>query len=294
MQISTSINVCFGQGPVRQQMKRVYDAGFRAMDINFNDWVDMEEDGRFFPFSEEQWNDWIQEIKSFVNDYGITLTQAHGPLFNIFEESPRGEHLRQMCEKSLRAAAKLNIPWVVFHAGTGAGDFSSREHIEALKAANHAFFDPLVKVAEEVHVGIALENMFNAALPADGGMYCSITEDLIDLVDSFHSEYVGICWDTGHAHVQGVDQRACFHQMGDRLKVLHVHDNNGLRDQHTAPFFGTINWKEITKGLAEINYQGDFTFESQTLIHQVPDSCKDAALHLLYKIGRQLVAQIKA
>ena len=57
MNVSTSINVMFGQGPVASQMKRVYDAGFRHMDINFNDWVDQKTGNGYFPCSEEQWQD---------------------------------------------------------------------------------------------------------------------------------------------------------------------------------------------------------------------------------------------
>ena len=59
MNVSTSINVMFGQGPVASQMKRVYDAGFRHMDINFNDWVDQKTGNGYFPCSEEQWQDWV-------------------------------------------------------------------------------------------------------------------------------------------------------------------------------------------------------------------------------------------
>lgn len=194
MNVSTSINVLFGHGTVSEQMKRVYDAGFRFMDINFCDWVESEENGTCFPSTEAQWDAWVQEIKTCAKQYGITLNQAHGPLFNIFEEGVRGEHLRVMCEKSIRAAHELGIPWVVFHAGTRDGDFSSKEHIAALKAENHAFFDPLVKVAEELHVGIAIENMSNHFEDSDE-MYCGTLDELLDLVDSFESEYVGICWD---------------------------------------------------------------------------------------------------
>lgn len=293
-EISTSINVCFGQGSVRRQMKRVYNAGFTAMDINFSDWVELSQNGRFFPYSEAVWADWTDEIKRFADDYGVKLNQAHGPLFNIFEEGRRGDHLRRMCEKSLRAAAGLGIPWVVFHAGSDKGDFSSLEHIRRLKEANRRFFDPLAELAEKVHVGIALENMSDKFAAGDGGMYCSHLEDLIDLADSFKSPYVGICWDTGHAHLQGEVQSRCIAEIGPRLKALHLQDSDGRSDQHTAPYYGTIDWTDVMKGLRGIHYNGDLTFESHNLIHRVPDTCKDSALALLYQIGLALKAQLEA
>ena len=48
MELSTSINIFFGQGPVTAQMQRVYDAGFRTMDINFNDWMELCDESGWF------------------------------------------------------------------------------------------------------------------------------------------------------------------------------------------------------------------------------------------------------
>ncbi len=294
MNVSTSINVFFGQGPVSAQMKRVYDAGFRHMDINISDWVDMPSGNGLFPASPQEWQNWVQEIGDFAGKFGVTLNQAHGPLFNIFEEGPRGDHLRGMCIPSLEAAAALSIPWVVYHAGSFAGDFQSKSHVRALKEANRRFFDPLVETAEKLGVGIALENMSDRFGLGQGGRYCANTDDLIDLADSFHSSRVGICWDTGHAHIQGVDQRAELRKIGDRLKVLHIQDNDGCTDQHTAPFYGTIDWGNVLQGLRDISYAGELTFEAHTLVRRLPLSCQDAALSLLYQIGCALKGQFEA
>lgn len=287
MRISTSINIFFGGGPVYYQMKRVYDAGFRFMDINFADWVDERSGDGFFPQSDAAWEDWLSEIERFCRDYGVTLNQAHGPLFNILDEGPRGDHLRKMCLPTLQAAARLGIPWVVFHAGTAEGDFSDPAHVADLKEKNHRFFDPLVKEAEKLGVGIALENMSDR-FSRNGGCYCAHTEDLIDLCDSFHSDCVGICWDTGHANLQGVDQRAAINQIGSRLKCLHIQDSDGKTDQHTAPFYGCIDWNAVIGGLQDIGYTGDLTFEAHMLTRKLPESCKDAGLMLMYQIGREL------
>lgn len=292
MNVSTSINVFFGHGPVHQQMKRVYDAGFQYMDINFADWVDAPSGSGRFPQSQAAWDSWVDEIQGFTRDFGVTLDQAHGPLFNILEQGERGDHLRKMCLPTIQAAARLGIPWVVFHAGTAEGDFSSPAHVLELKEKNHRFFDPLVEEAEKLGVGIALENMSDK-FSRCGGVYCAHLEDLIDLCDSFHSERVGICWDTGHAHLQGVDQRACLNQIGSRLKCLHIQDSDGRTDQHTAPFYGSIDWNEVIGGLRDIQYPGDLTFEAHMLVRRVPESCQDAALALMYQIGCALKAKFE-
>lgn len=284
MNISTSINVFFGHGPVYTQMKRVYDAGFRYMDINFADWVDEPSGTGWFPQSSAAWDNWVEEIQRFKEDYGVTLNQAHGPLFNILDRGERGDHLRAMCLPTLRAAAKLGIPWVVFHAGTEEGNFQDPAHVASLLAKNHHFFDSLVEEAEKLNVGIALENMSDKFSKA-GGMYCARIEELIELCDSFQSKQVGICWDTGHANLQGVDQRASLNQLGSRLKCLHIQDSDGRTDQHTAPFYGNIDWNSVMRGLQDIHYAGDLTFEAHMIVRRVPENCQDAALALLYQIG---------
>ena len=294
MNVSTSINVMFGQGPVASQMKRVYDAGFRHMDINFNDWVDQKTGNGYFPCSEEQWQDWVQSIRKFSKQYGVVLNQAHGPLFNIFAEGERGDHLREMCGPTLKAAAELGIPWVVYHAGTAEGDFSSPEHVRNLKAENHRFFDPLVNLAEKLGAGIAIENMSDKFSRNHRGVYCAHTGDLVDLVDSFGSKQVGICWDTGHANLQGVNQRKELNRLGSRLKVLHVQDSDGKTDQHTAPFYGNIDWDQLLAGLRDIGYAGELTFEAHMLIRKVPISCQNVALQMLYQLGCELKRRFDA
>lgn len=292
MNISTSINVLFGYKEVTDQLTRIQAAGFTHMDIDFCDWAEIVPGRPVLPFADDRWESWVEEIKAYGDAHGVSFNQAHGPLFNIFEVGERGDHLRAMCSRSIEAAARLGIPWVVYHAGTGKGAFDAA-HIASLKEENHRFFDPLVELAEKRGVGIALENMSNKFGRGNGGMYCAITEDLIDLVDSFHSKNVGICWDTGHANLQGVNQAEELAKIGSRLKCLHIQDSDGQTDQHTAPFYGNIDWNALMAGLKAIGYAGDLTFESHMLIRKVPDSCRDAALRLLYQIGCELKSRFE-
>lgn len=95
----------------------------------------------------------------------------------------------------------------------------------------------------------------------------------------------------GHAHIQGLDQRKAIASLGNRIKCLHIQDNYGRSDQHTAPSYGTVRWDEVLSGLREIGYAGDLTLEAQRLVQPVPENCKDAAMALLYAIGSDLMAR---
>lgn len=294
MKLSTSINVLFGIGPVKEQLTRVYNAGFRNMDICFGDWSGDYTPWPESPFVQDSWKEWVGVIKEFGNQNGVTFNQGHAPIYNIFDEDERGKRLEQMSLRSVEAAGMLGIPWLVFHAGTRPGPYL-REDIKKLREDNLRWYDKILNRAAAVGVGIALENMSDRfGKQGEPGCYCSDTEDLIDLVDSFHSPHVGICWDTGHAHLQQVDQVRSIRQIGGRLKALHIQDGNGLSDQHTAPFYGTIDWNPILGAIKDVGYDGCFTFEAHMLIRPVPNSCKDDAIRLLYSIGRELVARLES
>ncbi len=292
MDIATSVNVLFGCGTMIEQIERIHRAGFTCMDINFGDWSGDYSPFPDSPFVQEHWEDWIQDIKTYGQNHGITYVQGHAPIYPIFSEGEKSDHLYKQAKRSIQAAAMLDIPWLVFHAGTFPGSFDAA-HTQALKDANLRWFEPFVQLAEDSGIGIAIENMADQFGRYSGmeGLYTAKTENLIDLVDSLGSPHVGICWDTGHAHIQGVSQPDMLHMIGSRLKAVHIQDSNGKQDQHTAPFYGTIEWKPIMQALHEIAFPGPFTFESHMLIRPVPNTCKDAALQLLYAIGKELISE---
>jgi sugar phosphate isomerase/epimerase len=66
---------------------------------------------------------------------------------------------------------------------------------------------------------------------------------------------IGICYDTGHGHLQKVAGRLDF------VDTTHIHDNNGDRDEHLWPFEGKIDWPALVEKLVVENYSGQFVFE---------------------------------
>jgi sugar phosphate isomerase/epimerase len=76
---------------------------------------------------------------------------------------------------------------------------------------------------------------------------------------------MGFCLDSGHLHVTGSDPAETIKAIGGRLKTLHLHDNFGDKDQHLAPFLGTINWRTYAESLRDCGYEGDLNFEVNPL-----------------------------
>ena len=49
----------------------------------------------------------------------------------------------------------------------------------------------------------------------------------------------------------------------DRLAAVHLHDNNGIEDQHISPFMGTIDWVKIMQRIKRSSYEGSLTLETE-------------------------------
>ena len=114
------------------------------------------------------------------------------------------------------------------------------------------------KILAEAHrrsLHIALENG-----PLD------ILEQVITSMENHQSfSQLGICIDTGHAQMHSRKSRSpvteIIASLGKHLIHLHVHDNNGLKDDHLVPGEGTCSWQDIFDELKKVQYRGEIVFE---------------------------------
>lgn len=67
--------------------------------------------------------------------------------------------------------------------------------------------------------------------------------------------------DVGHANLCGRDPAAMIRHFGERIRHVHLHDNNGASDQHLPPGTGTIDWPGVVAALREIPYRHTITLE---------------------------------
>ena len=173
-----------------------------------------------------------------------------------------------MTVRSLRASEYLGAEWTVMHVTTVEGTV---EYVKRL------FAESGVK-----NIGIVIENMAKRPIP-----------ELIEAVDTLTAEgyKVGICLDIGHAHINKFfdnDIPAVIADMGKRIKMLHVHDNNRASDMHKAPFMGTVPWEKVMVALKQARYEGEFNFELQP--EKVPsDAARELYEQYSVEIGKYLI-----
>jgi sugar phosphate isomerase/epimerase len=116
----------------------------------------------------------------------------------------------------------------------------------------------LLQYAKEQDVTICLENLpmrkFSMAHP----------EQILKFVKEMNDDHFKICLDTGHAALfPEVSLSDTVRQMGNNIKVLHVHDNMGDRDFHLWPTKGIIDWPGFMKALRDIGFTGVFSLETE-------------------------------
>jgi len=117
---------------------------------------------------------------------------------------------------------------------------------------------PFAEHAAKVGLNLALENMPPIPGIRNSCRFCQGPEDLCELADDLG---MGICWDFGHANIAGFKQSDALAYVGKRLKVLHIHDNRGIEDAHSAPFMGNTNWVDAMHGLALAGFDGPLNYE---------------------------------
>ena len=93
------------------------------------------------------------------------------------------------------------------------------------------------------------------------------------MFERFEPDFVGLCYDSGHAVLTGQDDLIARH--GDRLLVTHLHDNDGESDQHLLPGKGKIDWASELVAIKQSGYSGTINLEVALPDgEQLEDFCK--------------------
>ena len=104
--------------------------------------------------------------------------------------------------------------------------------------------------------------------------------------------YLVACLDIGHAEMKGLGTNAVemIHALGkERLRALHIHDNDKWHDSHRLPFTMDIDFAPIVKALKDIDYQGDFTLEVDHLMKEYGADRIDEGARAMAEGVRRLV-----
>ena len=291
MRISTSTNI-FSHAidrdfiSYKESMKRCKDAGFEVLDINFCPAIRGKTD-----LVEDNWKEIIYDLRNEAEKIGVEFSQSHPVFISGHPEDHTQETMElydEMMERSIIASSILGVKWAVLHP---VGSRETEFDIEADIQENVKFHGPVVELAMKHNVGIAFENMIENL--NNKRRFSSHAKELVALIETFDTEYVGACWDFGHGNRLYKDQTIALRTLGNHLKATHINDNYGNRDEHMLPFHGNVDWHQIMPVFKEIGYEGDFTYEIHKEFNKLPDSLKASLAVFSYEVAEYCLSLVK-
>ena len=206
---------------------------------------------------------YILELK----EYGLKFVDAHAPWGTWKDPGmPLEEYHEQVVlrqKMAIRICNECGVRTMAFHTGnTFNSIFGKKLKLDDYYRMLLRSLEELLPDAERLGVILSLENQWTPL---------NQSECLISAVRHFDSRWLGICYDAGHANLveKGINfpNESCVpsiwndadipvvweENMVERLQPwivnCHLHDNNGIIDQHNLPGCGTVDWKRIMAAL---------------------------------------------
>ncbi|OQA85282.1 MAG: endonuclease 4 [Lentisphaerae bacterium ADurb.Bin242] len=211
--------------------------------------------------------DFIFKMKKTLAETGLDFCDAHAPWGTWSDLGiPLGEY-RKLAVAQQRAAIRLcgifGVTTMAFHTGTTFNSvFGKNRTLEDYYQALLRSLEELLPTADECGVIIALENQ---------GTPLNHSGRLLRIVQEFNSPRLGLCYDTGHGNVaekgRGCPEKTYLPGIWNDagleveweenliekflpwLVNCHLHDNDGMNDQHKLPGDGVVDWKRIVSNL---------------------------------------------
>ena len=301
-------NIISDENPLEgfEMLKR---AGFTCCDFSLNAYLKNTflyqfEVNSFFDQTEKELREFFAPHREAAQKTGIRIHQMHMPYPNYVPGAQDGlnDYLKNVVAvKSMEICAFFGCRYIVVHGFKLAYYLGSEEQEWE---QTERFLVSLAPMAKEMGITMCIENLYESIgghiVEGPGCDVRRAVERIDRMNDRYHAEVLGFCFDTGHANLVGIDFESFITALGHRLKVLHIHDNDGRSDLHQIPFTFTrtrenkpsTDWEGFVRGLRNIRFDKVLSFETAPVITAFPKELKEEALALIAKIGKYFKDEI--
>ena len=272
-------------------MKR---AGFEAMDFNIDPHLPCAAISKgpltdFFDQPVEALIEYYRPVKEAAERQGVAFAQMHAPFPLWVPDKPEvNAYMITVVEKCAALCQFLSCPLLVVHPMT-------RPTKEEEWEVNMTMYRAMIPAGKKYGVKLCLENLPQGARGRTVEGVCCDAPEVCKYVDTLNAEageeIFGFCFDLGHANILGLRVRDFLVGIGHRLSCLHLHDNNGTSDWHTAPYtcmsgsYYATDWEGLLQGLTEIGYRGALNFETFRATKGLPRRLQAEMLHYIASVG---------
>lgn len=291
-----------------EMMKR---AGFSCCDFRLDSYLTdlsfgFPEDHDFFQRSVGELKRFFAPHKEAAETAGIAIHQMYMPypvyIPNTGDEKSRCR-MQAAASKSMEICAFFQCPYMVVHGLDLAG--ISWEYA-AVQEWISQYVETLAPMAKELKITICIENGSTNIGNHITEDYCHNVKNAVAFIDHMNIKYgaevLGFCFDTGQANLAGINFEDFIMQLGTRLKVLHIHDNDGIRDLHQIPFTSAgdcgnvspADWDGFVRGLQKIQFDKVLSFDIAPALTAFPGKMKQDVLRFVALIGSYFAGEIQA
>lgn len=302
-------NAVFDENP-DTGFRMIKEAGFTCCDFSLNMYLKntdlyLHRVNGFFDPPIDEMERFFAPHKEAAKKHGIRIHQMHMPYPNFIPDAAQEINdylLKEMAPKSLQICDYFDCKYIVIH-GLKVKQFYGSE--EAEWAKTEEFIETIAPMAKELGITICAENIYTSAGKHIVDGPCCNARKMAERIDrineKFRAEVLGFCFDTGHANLVGIDFEKFLGTIGQRLKVLHIHDNDGIADLHQMPFTFTktrenhpsTDWNGFLRGLKAAKFDGVLSFETAPVLQSFPPELRPQALHMIAEIGHYFAKKLE-
>lgn len=304
-----SKNIIFDDYPI-EGFEIIRRAGFTCCDFSLNNYLSNSllyayERNDFFGRPIHELKKIFRLHKEAAAVAGVRINQMHMPYPHYVPGAPEvfNEYLSKVvAPKSMEICAYFDCPYIVVHGFKLARELGTEQREWA---RTEAFIESLAPMAKALNITICIENIYTGSgSRIIEGPCCDawVTAERIDQMnEKYNAEVLGFCFDTGHANLIGIDMENFITTLDARLKVLHIHDNDGIADLHQIPFTFTrshenvssTDWDGFIRGLRKISFNGVLSFETAPVLSAFPAMMKQDVLRFIAQIGSYFMEEIQ-
>jgi sugar phosphate isomerase/epimerase len=192
----------------------------------------------------------LRSIGRWFNETALPAPSLHLPFIEHVSPSQKNwisvlepeRRAREVAMDEIKRSLELNdhvrLSYAVMHLGNPKDAFN-------IVAFDYAYA-AISQIRAFAGVEVMIENIPNEI---------STIERIQEFKKVSDLEGVGICYDTGHGHLQNIADGL------EHARTTHIHDNHGEKDEHLWPFEGTLDWPRLIEKLVIAKYEGPFMFE---------------------------------
>lgn len=177
----------------------------------------------------------------------LSIAKLKGLRFNvhsIFDPLSYCDLWLERLKRTIEMASPLRPSYVVIHLPKVPGLDEAIDSLEKLSS-----------FASRYGTSILVENC-----TFKESNYFNSIDDFNYLFSTCADKRIGMCLDIGHAGING-EIDIYMKSFPDRIKEIHLHDNDGKRDLHLPLGSGSIPWYRIVDRFVKSGYDGLLTLE---------------------------------